>query len=102
MRMAMPHALIGIPFLALYCLILFWLRSVNIYEHHFSDHGGLIIIYQFARTFFALSLAWLLYWTGWAALCRVAGRQAVDRFCAGERVVLGFFTGGALWHIVLL
>jgi hypothetical protein len=44
-----------------YVVVTIWFHQIDFYHQHFFDHGSSVIVYQLARVFFLLALAWLVY-----------------------------------------
>ena len=78
-----------------------WFHAIDVYDNHFSDTGITVLIYNCARIAFIFYLFWMIETVGLATL-RVTASKAMAEIGWLDRLVLGFFTGVCIWHVVLL
>ncbi len=82
-----------------YAALLAWFKLVDVYHAHFASRGLIVVAYNVFRVLFIFYLFWIVYAAGAWALRRLGKFSELQ---AIERLVLGFFAGAGLWHIVLL
>ena len=87
-------------FTSLYAAVIGYFSLVDVYDRHFFD-SAYSPIYNLVRTLFAAYLFWIVYFSGYVTLRRIApaGTQSLAPL---ERLTVGFFVGAALWTFVML
>jgi hypothetical protein len=84
-----------------YMLLLVWFHGVDVYHQHFSQLGLIVFAYNCFRLLFIFYLFWMVETVGlW--LLRIVAGKALAHIATLERLVLGFFTGAAVWHLAML
>jgi hypothetical protein len=82
-----------------YAALLAWFKLVDVYHAHFASRGLIVATYNVFRILFIFYLFWIVYAAGALAL---RWFDKSSELKSVERLVLGFFAGTGLWHIVLL
>src|SRR5579883_2790678 len=86
-------------FLVIYLLLLSFFNTFDVYHHYFFSTGPIIIAYNILRIFFILYLMWLCYAVGDFILICISRKACLLTL---ETILLAFFVGVSVWHIVLL
>src|SRR5262245_11909822 len=82
-----------------YAALLAWFKLVDGYHAHFASKGLTVVVYNAFRVLFIFYLFWIVYAAGALALRRLGKFSDLRTI---QRLVLGFFAGTGLWHVVLL
>jgi len=82
-------------------LLLEYFAYVDVYHHHFFDHGWIVTYYNLCRVLYIAWLSWFIYYPGAALLAAIGGKQFLPSMPTADRYVAGFLTGAGLWHAVL-
>ena len=78
-----------------------WIHHHNIYYEHFFESGLNIFVYNLCRFIFVFFLLWVIYAAG-NFFTSIFISQLRARYSLVERLILGFVTGFAFWHVLLL
>ena len=81
--------------------LLIWFHEVDVYHHHFSEPGIIVVAYNCFRVLFIFYLFWIVATAG-LLLLRTVARQELAELGVLERLALGFFTGSGVWHVAML
>jgi hypothetical protein len=100
-RLAAVPGLFQFAFALPYLALLVWFHGVDVYHHHFSEHGAIVVVYNCFRVLFCFYLFWIVATTG-LLLARAVARQSLAKINTLERLALCFFAGTGLWHAALL
>ena len=93
----LPQFAFALPYVAL----LTWFHEVDVYHHHFSEFGIIVVAYNCIRVLFIFYLFWIVATAG-LFLLRTVVRQELNELGVLERLTLGFFTGSGAWHMAML
>jgi len=91
-----PQLLFAIPYVSL----LAWFHGVDVYHHHFSESGLIVVVYNLFRVLFIFYLFWMVATVG-LLLLHVVARHQLAFVSLPEQLALGFFTGAGIWHVVM-
>jgi hypothetical protein len=87
-------------FTAVYLLVVYWLKSLDVWNNSFDDAGGQYLIYNLLKIVFLLFFGWIMYYAGYAAI-RLARRNKsayelgpVDIFLASSFLGAAVYTMG--------
>lgn len=87
-------------YVAGYAVVLWWLKSADVYHTRFDATGSTVVAYNLARTAFIFYLFWIVTTAGSLALRVTFGK--LEHFGALEYLVLSFFVGAGLSHIAMM
>ena len=78
-----------------------WFKKYDLYHAHFSQSGGLVLLYNVCRALFIFYLFWIVHTVGSFVLGLLP--QDPDRpVNVVDSMALAFFSGAGLWHIWML
>jgi len=86
---------------ALYAALIGYFSLVDVYDRHFFEQDY-ALIYNAARMLFTSYLFWIVYFSGYVVLRRIAGPSGALSISLLERIAAGFFVGAAAWTLVML
>lgn len=85
----------------LYAALIGYFTLVDVYDRHFFEKEY-ALIYNGARTLFAAYLFWIVYFSGYVVVRRMAGSPGALSLTLLERLAVGFFVGAAAWTLGML
>jgi hypothetical protein len=84
-----------------YAGLLAWFHGIDVYHRHFATTGLLVAAHNLFRILFIVYLFWIVHAVGTWTLRLIAGK-AVDGLGTLDGLVLGFFAGTGVCHLVML
>ena len=75
-----------------------WFKLIDVYHHHFFDHGPIIILYNFFRMSFGILLAWMIYAAGYLFQYKLIGFDESIKVSLPQRIIFCFAIGTGVWY----
>jgi hypothetical protein len=82
--------------------VVLWFGLVDFYHLHFFDTGWIVAADNLVRVVFVAVLCWLIYAPGAGVTALIIPAQERAILTSGERAVVGFGIGAAVWHVAML
>jgi hypothetical protein len=100
-RIDVRAIVLAAAFTSPYAALIAYFSFVDVYDRHFFE-SAYSLIYNLARTVFTAYLFWIVYFSGYLVLQRIARSPSALPMTLLERFAAGFFTGAAAWTLVML
>ncbi|WP_316168984.1 MULTISPECIES: hypothetical protein, partial [unclassified Bradyrhizobium] len=96
-----PSPIWIVTYLAGYAALIVWFKLFDVYNAHFSEGGAIVALYSVFRIAFIFYLFWMVHAVG-RLILRLFGCREDDSGDALGSLVICFFAGTGIWHLVML